>query len=295
MAVGCDCRTRTIQFFEAGQRKLSERRFDKYLKQLLLSDQESIDLFWAMYHSQRKKAALEDILGFYDFTTIATANKDRYPELAALVRKLQNEPHPACIIDVLWFIHALNQPFLRLFGLDLHRDRLKNPLLWHVITSHYYDQSPVRQIHDSPRNHYFSHIVQLFFEAVSPYFFTRPVTELQDLLFQLSPEEFGCQEWVPVVTLQRTRWHDTPPQLIRYRRKLTRWVLDRLQPTEVEIVPGPILEYRLLVWHPLDEEAKAVQRKFDADISGSPVVFAADPKYDIPYDVKEWVKFLPPK
>jgi hypothetical protein len=300
MAEACGVGVRMIQAFEGEDKMLGSDPFDefdpfaKYLQRLRMP-REAKTRLGKMYYSQKYKQILEAKLGYYHFELIADSNKNRYPALARLVRELQDDPRPACIVDTLFFIHAVNQPFLRLIGLDLKRHLLKNPLLWHLVTAEYYGQSPIRQAYQDPENQDASSTVQAFFEAVYPYFFTPTVTALRLLLFHLAPQEFWYEEWVPRVTMQRPwRREHRPLRPTIYERKLTRWnLVEPKIPTQVDIVNGPTLKYHLLYWEPVGQEAEAVQGKLAATVAGRTVVFAADPEFNIPYDIQQWFRYLP--
>jgi hypothetical protein len=296
MALACNCTDSMIRLFENGNRLLSdddeaEGKFTLYLEELGLPS-ESAALLKQMYDSQRDQVDLDAKLNDYGFDRIAVPNKITHPQLPPLVERLRKERLPAYIADELWFIHAFNAPIIRLF--DLERRHLELPLMWHVITTKYFDQSPIRNRHKTPRNRYFTQAVELFFEAIAKYFFTQQATNLRECLFQLSPEEFWWKQWVPLVLMQTRDWEEEKTRDITFKtsgqEELTTWELGQSVegPVKVNTLLGSSLEYRLVYWRPVGKATESIQQQIADEAVGKPVEFADS--YGIPYDVKKWIR-----
>jgi hypothetical protein len=286
MAQTCGYDDSHIYKFEEGTRGLDEIAFERYVEALMLTPRQSgTQILRNLYEGSLLKDKIEVKLELYNFE-LTTQNKN----LNTLVKTLGETHFPGFIVDDLWYIHAFNQPIVRLF--NLREQHLRHPFIWHVIATKYWPESPVRKAHKGVEGIYFPHILRQFYKAISPYFFTQQVRQLQNLLCQLSTE--FQNHWDGVVRL--APWYEMTGIIrnIWYGADQSQWVITYADRVEIEVENIYTLGFSLAYWQPHDPRALKIWQNYLApseEVKAEPPVFATE--YHIPYGSDQWFKFLP--
>jgi hypothetical protein len=215
-------------------------------------------------------------------------------ELAWLLDRLAQERRPACIMDDLWFIHALNGALPRLFEVNPHSAFFSHWAAWHTIGVKFSKLSPVREKHDAVHavhggiDPMLPAVMKLFFEdpRTYPYLFTRQMGMLIDRLLQLSADEaYPFHDWFyQVLSFSLPYKLRAMPRTIIYRKQpidITARLRDRI---ETEVAKGYPVGYTLSVWSPVGTDA----RKVFAEIEDHTIYYAATYDTAHTFHVNDW-------
>ena len=221
MARHCSAKsTRTItQDFEVNN-QLGPRYFERYVNALQSRDvtlspitPTQAHMLTQWYHERSDVALAERTkevaaIGFED---IHPANPHRPAALTDLVQQLSEAHRPGVIMDDLWYIHALNEGQLRMYGIQPGDPFLQRWDGWHTIAGKIRRDSPVRRGHDEA-GHFIPPTIVFFLETPTtyPYLFTYPTRAFLSRLNALSEaEEADIHRWWPFLT-SFTLPHNTP-------------------------------------------------------------------------------------
>lgn len=257
---------RTIQYFEHGDRLLSDEAFAAYVRALNLASEEEIRLH-TIYRSYQRRGTFEMELDFYNFHTVV-----RHPQLQEAIRLLEHLPGPAFIMDDLGFSPVVNTALAELLGMS--HASLTNLYLWHAVGTKFHPASPVRKAHETPHNPYFAFAVRMFHQTLDKYFFAPQSIRLQKYLLNLSPHEYG-KHWLTHVLFTEPEWIEMPLRVIRYRGERSRWGIRVLDTLAVEIANGPLLFYHIIEWIPVGDVAQAICQEVLPNIRRE-VIFARE-------------------
>jgi len=228
-------------------------------------------------------------ISFYDIL-----DDKRHPEFTELIQKLEVLNRPAFILDPLWFIHALNDSALGLFGLDHQNKFLNKWEAWHVIATKFYPDSPIRNAHYN-RGVFFPPVIdQLFWdEDASRYLFTIQMRLLLCKLHKLSKDnDFNFTDWwdgALSFTLDYPKEHLN--RIIRYNSHTITIEAETILRKEVRLFPGCVIPFKLIMWKPIEED-ETVEKILNS-LGGLPLstnIFYADDYETVNHDfhVNTW-------
>ncbi len=264
----------TISKFENTGKSMGVDAFTRFVNGLnLFPDQRELLLYKFYPHSQdRELRHNQRMLCKVSFRT----TRDRADhEYARLISELENEYYPSYIADPLWFVHALNQPLLDLFGitkgdLETHSDWW----VWHGIGSKYHPKSKIGlQLKDDMYS-YVPNVLQKFFNDTSQYFFTAHMRALRNRLWNLS--DSYKREWSTLISFQGGEPRPATLMRVMEPRNSKPLVLDVMEtpPTSIDVGEGDRVNYRRIQWIPRDKE---LWKSLREDLPGEEKIhFAAD-------------------
>jgi len=212
MASYCSAKsTRTItQDFEVNN-QLGPEYFDRYVKALQSREVTlspitpmQAQMLTQWYYEREPSIVAERTkeVSSIRFEYIHHSNPYRPAALADLVQELSEVRRPGVIMDDLWYIHALNEGQLRMYGIRSDDAFLQRWDGWHTIASKIWRDSPVRLAHNDAAGIVPPTIV-FFLENPStyPYLFTYPTRAFLSRLNAYSEaEEADVHRWWPYLT-----------------------------------------------------------------------------------------------
>jgi hypothetical protein len=229
-----------------------------------------------------------------NFKRIHPDNAASHPALGDLVDKLARTPHPAFIMDDLWFIHAQNEAQLQLYNIEPSSPFLHRWEGWHVIAGKIPTDSPVRIAYDEVGQFVPPSIVYFFqHEYTQRYLFTLPVRQLLYQLFTLSTEhDYEIHKW-----WSQLLSFTLPYNTISIPRSVTvNGVTLYTNPSiadavTVELDTGEQVNYILVVW----EMIAASNPAFEQLTANTPqrVFYAADYDRRCTFHVTTWPEVQP--
>lgn len=212
----------------------------------------------------------------------------RTPDLTAALRALEAEPYPAILTDSLWFIHAANRAFFRLYSVDPHAPFLSTWPGWHILAAKFVAGSPPRRMYDD-HDQYLGRDVVAFLETAAPYLFTAQMRRLLARIMTLSRENgLDFRAW----------WRAATSFSLPFEMKsLKRTQTFQGQPIRIEptwrAFPADLnghgrAEFTLTVITPCDAAAEQLFAGLRHDSRGPEVYFAADYDRDGDFHVNAW-------
>lgn len=213
----------------------------------------------------------------------------RQPDLAAALHALEAEPLPAMLTDELWFIHAVNGAFFRLYGVDPRAPFLLTWPAWHVVAARFMAGSPPRRVYDDLDQHLGRDIVA-FLESSYPLLFTLQMRRLISRLIALSQQNgHEFQHWWMAATafnlpfdlksLKRT-------QLYQGRQPIR--VEPVRRPYPARLPGGEAVRFDLTVIAPCDAEAERVMASLRRSGRAAELYFTADYDRDGTFHANGW-------
>lgn len=225
------------------------------------------------------------------------------PALQRMVDRLAEESRPACIMDNLWFVHAMNGPMLNLFGIDPAR-HLGRWEAWHSLAAKFLVHSPLFKAHISINLNY-PPAVDFFFKEISRHLFAVQTRALLAELHRLSAENgitLFDRWWEQTVTFQLPWAFEDMRREIRYwgglpheertaeNYTIIRAWADARHDFTVESLCGRPMHYWLSLWDtPPNGETPGISiTELDGYADNRQIYFAADYDVDHNFHVNTW-------
>lgn len=291
----CRCRssaTITRDFEENNQ--LGDAYFQRWLQ--VMQDGERVPMpitshqaaLLAGHYSERNGDALLDkhrtLLGL-DFELLHPAHPARPPALAALVEQLAQTPYPAMIMDDLWFVHALNDGLLRLYGIDPNGPFLRRWEAWHAVAVKIPADSPVRLAQDQSAQYIPPTMVYFYqHELVQRHLFTLQTRNLLHRLFAASVEhDYDIHKWADQLLAFALPFDaGAVPQVVSLNGVTIMTNPTIVQTAAVTVNGGQQVHYALSVWE-TQGPVSLVRRA-----RPQPIYFAADFDRERTFHVNRW-------
>lgn len=155
-------------------------------------------------------------------------------------------------------LQAENEMFSRFFVLS--EQWQQKPLMWHVVTMKWLQGSPIREAHMVTHGAHSSYDLQWFYDWTERYFFAPQNLTLQRALQKLFFEEYR-NAWLPLLLMGQPKSEEGTDRLLKYWQTPATWRLAPCQDIAVEVKTGLDLHYGLLMFVPVDEQARIVQQQ----------------------------------
>jgi len=301
---GCDLTMITRSFEELNN--LGSKNFECYLA--FLQDEDFVknnpltskqaDLLRSLYKSRNKPAQRERHLeaSCISFGDISSHNPARPAALSELVNLLAKESQPALIMDDFWFIHALNEAQLRLYGLHSTSPFLCRWEAWHTIAGKIPTDSPIRKAHDET-GQFIPPTIVFFFEHefVQLHLFTLQMRRLIGRLLELSVKhQYELHKWWEQLISFRLPYNtESVPRTVTINDTT---ILTRPKITEVRSIThasGYVSNYSLVVWEVTSFSDSSMGKGKSGVKTPQPVYFAADYDRDREFHVNTWSDVKP--
>jgi len=296
---GCDLALITRSFEESNN--LGEENFERYLAFLQQDDlvkttpltSAQAALLRSLYKSRGIAAQREHHLeaACISFDDISPRNPARPAALSELVNLLANEPRPAIIMDDFWFVHALNEAQLRLYGVDPASPFLNRWEGWHSIAGKIPVDSPIRRAHDQT-GQFIPPTIVFFFEHefTQQHLFTLQMRRLLERLVALSKEhQYELHKWWrQLISFMLPFNTQSVPRTVTINGAT---LLANPRITEVRSVAhatGHVSHYALVVWEVICSSDGGMGMSHTGTPTPQPVYFAADYDKSRTFHVNTW-------
>lgn len=299
----------TVDRLEAGRLPRDTAVIGRYIDALAASELVSSELaltpaqaslLMTLHESQGSRQRIQAAAALYTLSFRTILPEYRPPPLAALVRRMEQMPYPALIMDDLWFDHAINGTLCNIFAIPRVRipgqGQLRLPdffytrwEMWHSVGIKFPQDSPLRIGYAATDRYFLPAVLQIFFETpwTLPHLFGRHMHSLLARLRQTAQDEgyrAFSHAWHQVTAFLVPEHSHELLRIITYQGQSLLFRLTIADHVPVTDADGYTVNYALAVWEPDSQQAEAVVQQ----IADPTIYYAADHDQRHQFHINTW-------